>query len=352
MTDSSENWSQSDPLLQVEDLHVDFATWGGTVQAVRGVSFSVEEGQTLAIVGESGCGKSVAVQSMAGVVAMPPGRITGGSARLRGREILGRRTVDGQTICGNEIGMIFQDPMSAMNPTMTVGRQIAEPLEIHRGWSRGKALQEAVRLLELTRIPEAASRARQYPFQFSGGMLQRAMIAMAIACRPSVLVADEPTTALDVTIQAQILDLLRDVQQETGMAIVLITHDLGVVARMADHVAVMYAGRVVESGTVRDIFQRSAHPYTVGLRQAMPANRREGPQDLKPIEGSPPDLFAPPPGCAYCDRCPHAMRICQSEDPPSFTVAPGQEARCWLHHAQYPGAAEGIYRTAPGEDVS
>ncbi len=332
------------PLLEVEDLRVEFTTYGGIVQAVRGVSFSVDSGRTLAIVGESGSGKSVAVQSMAGVVAMPPGRITGGSARLRGQQILGRRTIDGRTICGNEIGMIFQDPMSSMNPTMSVGRQIAEPLEIHRGYSRQQAMQEAIRLLDLTRIPEAASRARQYPFQFSGGMLQRAMIAMAIACKPSVLVADEPTTALDVTIQAQILDLLQSVQRETGMAIVLITHDLGVVARMADDVAVMYAGEVAEAGSVEDVFYRSAHPYTLGLKQAMPSNRSEAAQDLRPIEGSPPDLFAPPRGCAYCDRCPHAMQVCRTRNPGRFAIGERHHARCWLHHPDNPRPTEELHQ--------
>jgi oligopeptide/dipeptide ABC transporter ATP-binding protein len=342
----------SEPLLVVEDLRVEFDTYGGTVQAVRGVSFAVDAGKTLAIVGESGCGKSVAVQSIMGLTPMPPGRIRSGSARLRGTEILGRTEIDGREIRGREIGMIFQDPMTSLNPTMTIGDQIAETLEVHRGWSRKRAFARAVELLDMARIPEAAQRARQYPFEFSGGMLQRAMIAMSIACEPSLLIADEPTTALDVTIQAQILDLMGDLQRNTGMAIVLITHDLGVVARMADEVVVMYAGQVAEKGTVDDVFYRSAHPYTLGLRAAMPSNDREGGSSrtdhrLLPIEGSPPDLFHPPAGCAYAARCPYAMQICSERDPDAFVQGEAHFARCWLQHptapridALYQGAAE------------
>ena len=336
------------PLLQVEDLHVEFDTYGGTVQAVRGISFRIDAGQTLAIVGESGCGKSVTVQSLMGLTPMPPGRITAGSARLRGAEILGRTEIDGRDIRGREIGMIFQDPMTSLNPTMTIGAQIAETLEVHRGWSHRRALGRAVELLEMARIPDAAARARQYPFEFSGGMLQRAMIAMSIACEPAILIADEPTTALDVTIQAQILDLMEDLQRETGMAIVLITHDLGVVARMADEVVVMYAGQVAEQGSVDDIFYRSAHPYTLGLRAAMPSNEparapagaRGAEHRLLPIEGSPPDLFDPPRGCAYAARCPYAMQVCSDEDPGPFYQSEHHFARCWLHHASAPEIPE------------
>ncbi|MED5347688.1 MAG: ABC transporter ATP-binding protein, partial [Pseudomonadota bacterium] len=302
----------SDALMSVNDLHVEFDTYGGVVKAVRGVSFDVHPGQTLAIVGESGCGKSVTVQSLMGLIPMPPGRITQGTATLNGQDILGSKVIDGNDIRGDQVSMIFQDPMTSLNPTMNIGNQIAETLQVHRGYSHRDAFKRAVELLELTKIPEAAKRAKQYPFEFSGGMLQRAMIAMAIACEPTILIADEPTTALDVTIQAQILDLLNDLQQETQMSIILITHDLGVVARMADEVMVMYAGQVVEHGSVDDIFYRSAHPYTLGLRGAMPTNNREGNQTLVPIDGSPPDLFQPPAGCGYCARCPHAMKICQS----------------------------------------
>jgi len=330
-------------LLEVEGLAVEFDTYGGTVQAVRGVSFSVDSGETLAIVGESGCGKSVTVQSMMGLTPMPPGRITAGSARLRGTEILGRTLIDGREIRGSEIGMIFQDPMTSLNPTMTIGDQIAEPLQVHRGYSYRHAFDQAIELLELSKIPEAKKRARQFPFEFSGGMLQRAMIAMAISCKPAILIADEPTTALDVTIQAQILDLLQDLQKETGMAIILITHDLGVVARMADEVAVMYAGKIVEHGSADDVFYRSAHPYTLGLRAAMPTNDPTRQHTLEPIEGSPPDLFAPPVGCGYASRCPHAMKVCHQHHPDDFFLIGDHFSRCWLHHSQAPDKPETLY---------
>jgi oligopeptide/dipeptide ABC transporter ATP-binding protein len=317
---------------------VDFQTYGGVVQAVRGVSFDVQGGQTLAIVGESGCGKSVTVQSLMGLIPMPPGRIHQGNATLRGKDILASKFIDGDDIRGREISMIFQDPMTSLNPTMNIGSQIAETLEVHRGYSKTQAFNRAIQLLDMSKIPEAAKRAKQYPFEFSGGMLQRAMIAMAIACEPAILIADEPTTALDVTIQAQILDLLGDLQKETGMAIILITHDLGVVARMADDVLVMYAGEVVEKGSVDDIFYRSGHPYTQGLRLAMPSNRQvstdEDEQTLVAIDGSPPDLFNPPKGCAYHPRCPYAMRVCAERTPPVEALGTGHHTQCWLHHEQ------------------
>ena len=319
-------------LLEVSNLHVEFTTYGGIVHAVRGASFSVEAGETLAIVGESGCGKSVSVQSIMGLIPMPPGRITQGTATLDGHDILSNRLIDGKDIRGNKVGMIFQDPMTSLNPTMTIGAQIAEPLQVHRGMSRGKAMKRAIELLDLTRIPEARKRARQYPFEFSGGMLQRAMIAMSIACEPVLLIADEPTTALDVTIQAQILDLIVELQREKGMALILITHDLGVVARMANHVVVMYAGEIMESGTADEVFYRSAHPYTKGLTAAMPTNRRDVQQSLMPIPGSPPDLFSPPEGCGYAARCPHAMEACISNRPDSFEISESHGSKCWLHH--------------------
>jgi len=337
------------PLLEVRDLHVEFDTYGGIVHAVRGVSFDVYPGKTLAIVGESGCGKSVTVQSIMGLIPMPPGRITKGSARLRGRDILRSKLIDGKDIRGDEVGMIFQDPMSSLNPTMTIGAQIAETLEVHRGYSHREAMARAVELLETSRIPEAAKRARQYPFEFSGGMLQRSMIAMALACEPSMLIADEPTTALDVTIQAQILDLMMDLQRDKGMAIVLITHDLGVVARMADDVSVMYAGEIAEHGTAEDVFHRSAHPYTLGLRAAMPTNDPTASRRLLPIDGSPPDLFDPPRGCGYFARCPQAMRVCQDDHPPLFAIDEPHAARCWLHHPESPQVVPGLFRVPTRE---
>lgn len=330
-------------LLEVSDLHVEFTTFGGIVHAVRGVNFSVDESETLAIVGESGCGKSVTVQSIMGLIPMPPGRITQGKALLRGHDIIQNKAIDGKDIRGNFVGMIFQDPMTSLNPTMTIGAQIAEPLEVHRGYSHRAGMKRAIELLDMVQIPEAPKRARQYPFEFSGGMLQRAMIAMSIACEPLVLVADEPSTALDVTIQAQILDLMKSIQKDTGMAIILITHDLGVVARLADRVSVMYAGEVMESGSVDDVFYRSTHPYTLGLKEAMPTNQTGRSRSLKPIDGTPPDLFSPPVGCSYAARCPYTMEVCLDTNPESFEVEPGHQGKCWLHHEACDVSAEELH---------
>ncbi len=331
-------------LLEVENLHVEFSTYGGTVHAVRGVNFSVDEGETLAIVGESGCGKSVTVQSIMGLIPMPPGRITQGTALLQGVDIVRNKVIDGKDIRGNFVGMIFQDPMTSLNPTMTIGAQIAEPLEVHRGYSRRQAIRRATELLEMVHIPEASKRAKQYPFEFSGGMLQRSMIAMSIACEPLVLIADEPSTALDVTIQAQILDLMKSIQAETGMAIILITHDLGVVARLADTVSVMYAGEVMETGTVDNVFYQSAHPYTVGLKQAMPSNQTGRSRELQPIDGTPPDLFSPPQGCSYAARCPYAMEVCLEHNPATFELQEAHKATCWLHHQDCDVVTEDLTR--------
>ena len=317
----------STPVLEVRDLEVEFATYGGVVKAVRGVSYAVERGRTLAVVGESGCGKSVTVQAIMGLIDMPPGRITGGSARLLGQELIGLGARAINRVRGAAIGMIFQDPMTSLNPTMKIGSQIAETLIAHRGMARREALAQAVQLLDRTRIPEAGKRANQYPFELSGGMLQRVMIAISLACKPALLIADEPSTALDVTIQNQVLELMREIQREEGMAIVLITHDLGVVARMADDVAVMYAGRIVESGPVEDIFYRSAHPYTTGLKRAMPGAARTH-RKLVAIAGSPPDLFAVPPGCAYAPRCPIVEDACRTAVPELAAAAPDRLVRC------------------------
>lgn len=330
----------SQPLLRVRDLAVDFQTHGGRVQAVRGLSFDLAEGETLALVGESGCGKSVAVQALLGLIPMPPGRIAGGEAWLKGRSLLTMSAREASRVRGAEAGMIFQDPMTSLNPTMTLGAQIAETLVVHEGRSRRAAHAQAVALLERTQIPDASLRARQYPFELSGGMLQRAMIAQSIACKPALLIADEPTTALDVTIQAQILALLKELAREEQMAILLITHDLAVVAQMAQRVAVMYAGQIVEAGGVDDLFYRTSHPYTLGLKRALPSVGPGTKAPLRPIPGSPPDLFQPPPGCGYCPRCPHAMQVCQGQPPPLMSLAGGMQSRCWLHH---PGAP-----TVPG----
>ncbi len=329
-------------LLEVEGLTVEFETYGGTVKAVRGVDFTVKAGEVMAIVGESGCGKSVTVQSLMGIIPMPPGKITAGSARLNGSELLGLEPRAANAFRGKEIGMIFQDPMTSLNPTMTIGDQIAETLKVHRGIPDQQAFESAIKLLEMTHIPEAKKRAKQYPFEFSGGMLQRAMIAQSLACSPSLLIADEPTTALDVTIQAQILDLLKTLQARDSMAVILITHDLAVVARTAQKVCVMYAGQIIEHGSVDDIFYQSAHPYTLGLKSAMPSNVGDRDKSLNPIPGSPPELFSPPLGCGYAARCPHAMRICHEENPPFFqdSLSDGHAARCWLQAPNAPVVPE------------
>lgn len=323
-------------LLSIRDLRVEFSTFGGTVQAVRGVNLDVERGKTLAIVGESGCGKSVTVQSILGLIPSPPGKIVGGSAKFNGVEMIGKSVNELNKIRGKHIGMIFQDPMTSLNPTMKVGDQIMETLLVHGKVSKSDARKRAIKLLEDVHISEAKNRVDHYPFQFSGGMRQRVMIAMAIACEPELLIADEPTTALDVTIQSQILNLLKELQSKNKMGLVIITHDLGVVARMADDVAVMYAGQVVEQGTAQDVFYRSLHPYTLGLKQALPSISTAREQ-LIPIEGAPPDLFSPPKGCGFYARCQKAMRICEENNPREFYVN-SHMGRCWLHHSQAKGA--------------
>lgn len=332
------------PALAVDNLQVEFSAQGGRVQAVRGVSFSVQPGETLGVVGESGCGKSVTMMSIMGLIPRPPGKIFSGSAKLNGKELLHLPVKQLNKIRGVDISMVFQDPMSALNPTMRIGEQIAETLMIHKGMSQRDGLKRAVELLEKTKIPEAKKRVRQYPFEFSGGMLQRAVIAMSLACSPSVLIADEPTTALDVTIQNQVLELMREIQRDEGMAIVLITHDLGVVARMADQVAVMYAGQIVEQGSVEDIFYRSAHPYTLGLKAAMPTASMHVDEKLMAIPGSPPDLFSPPVGCGYCQRCDYAMNICSQQLPDLIPLGERHASRCWLQHSQSQADIEALFQ--------
>jgi len=327
-------------ILKIRDLRVEFDTYGGTVQAVRGVDLDVPAATTVAIVGESGCGKSVTMQSILGLTPMPPGRIVSGSAKLNGQELIGLPLRDLNRIRGNEVGFIFQDPMTSLNPTIPVGKQIAETVRVHQGYSRDLARAKAIEMLKLVQIPEAELRVDAFPFQFSGGMRQRVMIAAALAADPALLIADEPTTALDVSIQAQILTLLRNLQKTNGMAIVLITHDLGVVAQMAESVAVMYAGMVVEKGKVDDIFFRSAHPYTRGLKAAMPSGVEAERGRLVPIPGAPPDLFRPPAGCGYYVRCPYAMNICARQNPPAVSVGQDHSGSCWLHHPQRSGGIQ------------
>ena len=321
-------------LLEVDHLRVSFFTHIGEIQAVRGVSFDLAAGETIAIVGESGCGKTVTAQSLMRLVAEPPGRVTGGEIRLDGKNLILCSENELTKIRGQEISMIFQDPMTALNPTMTIGRQMAEGLQLHQGLSLAQARIRAVESLTAVGLPHPEKRLDQYPHQFSGGMRQRVMIAMAMACQPKILIADEPTTALDVTIQAQILELMEKVQQDTGVAIILITHDLGVVAGLAQRILVMYAGKIVESGTVQDVFYRARHPYTWGLLKSVPRLDDLKKTRLLAIPGQPPDLFKPPAGCAFASRCPRAMVICQQQEPPSWEAAPGHQSACWLEHPQ------------------
>ena len=315
-------------LLEVADLRTVFKTEDGEFAAVDGVSFSVAGGHTLAIVGESGCGKSVTALSIMGLVPNPPGRIAGGSIRFEDRELLGLPKREMQNLRGNGMAMIFQEPMSSLNPAFTIGDQIVEGLMRHRPLSRTQAAERAVQMLARVRIPEPAQRFHEHPHKLSGGMRQRAMIAMALACEPRLLIADEPTTALDVTIQAQILDLKRTLQQETGTAIILITHDLGVVAEVADEVVVMYAGRVVEQAPVQAIFDTPQHPYTVGLLGSIP--RLDGEQTrLAAIDGQVPNPLRPPAGCSFAARCPFADAHCHAAAPALRVVGAGHFSACW-----------------------
>jgi peptide/nickel transport system ATP-binding protein len=322
-------------LLEVSDLGTWFYTRQGIVKAVDGVDFAVEAGETLAIVGESGCGKSMTALSLMRLIQSPPGRIVSGSIKLGGRDLLQISEEEMRAVRGNEISMIFQEPMTSLNPVMTIGKQISEALILHRDMDRKAALKRAVEMLDLVRIPEPAQRAKEYPHQLSGGMRQRAMIAMALACNPKVLIADEPTTALDVTIQAQILELIVDLQREFSAAVILITHDLGVVAETARRVIVMYAGRKVEEATVGELFAKPLHPYTKGLLASIPrldlmrgqADRSQ--ERLQEIAGIVPPLFDLPAGCAFAPRCPRADDHCRRERPVYEEKQPGHWAACW-----------------------
>jgi oligopeptide transport system ATP-binding protein len=315
------------PLLHVEDLQVEFRTRDGVAKAVNGVSFSLEEGQTLAILGESGSGKSVTAQAVMGILDTPPGFVTGGAVRFRGQDLLTLPEDERRAYRGRSISMIFQDALSSLNPVFTVGWQIGEMFRVHEGLSKKNAKQRAIELMELVRIPAARERVNDYPHQFSGGMRQRIMIAMAISLDPDVLIADEPTTALDVTVQAQIMELLADLQRERKMGLILITHDLGVVADVADKISVMYAGRIMERALVGDIYARPAHPYTKGLLESIPRVDLKG-QELAAIKGLPPSLTRIPAGCEFNPRCPYAQDICRENRPPLLEVVPGQFSAC------------------------
>ncbi|KKO54017.1 ABC transporter ATP-binding protein [Paenibacillus sp. DMB20] len=319
-------------LLEVQDLRVSFHVRGGEVQAVRGIGFHVEPGEAVAIVGESGCGKSVTAQAIMRLLPHPPARIHQGAIRFQGKDLLRMKEREMQSIRGKDIGMIFQDPMTSLNPTMTIGRQITEVLSKHQRMTAQEAKRRAIEMLEMVGIPHPATRFSQYPHEFSGGMRQRAMIAMALACRPALLIADEPTTALDVTIQAQILRVLKHLQREFGTSIILITHDLGIVADLCDRVIVMYAGQIVESGTKREIFKQPQHPYTRGLLRSLPRIDQNKDEPLVPIYGTPPDLAKPPAGCPFWARCSDAMHICQQRQPESTAISGTHSASCWLLH--------------------
>lgn len=327
-------------ILTIKDLYVSFDTYAGEVQAVRGVSYEVGDGEVLAVVGESGCGKSVTAQTIMKLNPMPPARIKAGTVTLDGIDIINASEKEMQHIRGKDVSMIFQDPMTCLNPTMQVGRQIVEALKLHKKMSSAEAKAEAIRMLKLVQVPNAEVRAKQYPHEFSGGMRQRAMIAMALSCNPKLLIADEPTTALDVTIQAQIMDLMSDIKKELHTAIILITHDLGVVASLADRVAVMYAGKIVESGTVKDIFYNPKHPYTRALLKSLPQLNTNRDEQLVSIPGTPPDLLNPPKGCGFASRCQSCMKICQSKQPPVFTLGEKHSAACWLLHDSCPANAQ------------
>ncbi len=322
-------------LLEVEGLGTWFYTRQGIVKAVDGIDFQVDAGETLAIVGESGCGKSMTALSLMRLIPSPPGRIVSGAIKLGGRDLLKISEEEMRAVRGNEISMIFQEPMTSLNPVMTIGKQISEALILHRDMDRKAALKRAVEMLDLVRIPEPAQRAKEYPHQLSGGMRQRAMIAMALACNPKVLIADEPTTALDVTIQAQILELIVDLQREFSAAVILITHDLGVVAETARRVIVMYAGRKVEEGTVGELFSNPLHPYTVGLLASIPRlDLMRGQTDrsqerLQEIPGIVPPLFDLPAGCAFAPRCQLADDLCRRERPAYEEKQSGHWAACW-----------------------
>ncbi|MEU0528153.1 ABC transporter ATP-binding protein [Streptomyces niveus] len=316
-------------LLEVRDLQVEFHTRDGVVKAVNGVSYSVDAGETLAVLGESGSGKSVTAQAIMGILDMPPGRITGGEVLFKGQDLLKLKEDRRRKTRGADMAMIFQDALSSLNPVLSVGAQLGEMFIVHRGMSRKEARAKSVELMDRVRIPAAKDRVNDYPHQFSGGMRQRIMIAMAMALEPSLIIADEPTTALDVTVQAQVMELLGELRRELDMGLILITHDLGVVADVADRIAVMYAGRIVESAPVHDIYKAPAHPYTRGLLDSIPRLDQKG-RDLYAIKGLPPNLQRIPAGCAFNPRCPRARDICRTDVPPLFEVDENRHSACFF----------------------
>ena len=339
----------SEKILEVKDLHVSFRTYAGVSHAVRGVDFYLNKGETLAIVGESGCGKTVTSKAIMGLLAASNTDIKkdGEAAILfQGENLLNYGEKQMSQIRGKRISMIFQDPMTSLNPTMKIGDQIMESILIHQKVTKEEARKQALHMLELVKIPNAEERLKQYPFEFSGGMRQRAMIAVALACKPEILIADEPTTALDVTIQAQIMDLIGELQKELEMAVILVTHDLGVVASVADRIQVMYAGKIVERGTVKEIFYESTHPYTRALLNSVPKIHTNNKEVLYSLKGTPPDLINPPEGCSFAPRCEYGMMVCRKKYPEITRFSDSQECSCWLYHpkADTTGLPEGMIR--------
>jgi oligopeptide transport system ATP-binding protein len=327
------------PLLEVKDLHTEFRTGAGLVRAVDGISYTVEPGETVAIVGESGSGKSVSALSVLRLIADPPGRITQGEIRFAGRDIMQLTDAEMREVRGGEIGMVFQEPMTSLNPVLTIGRQITESLEQHRGMNGAASHKRAMELLGLVGIADAARRLKQYPHQLSGGMRQRVMIAIALACDPKLIIADEPTTALDVTIQAQILELMKDLTRRLNVALIIITHNLGVVARYANRVNVMYAGRLVESGPAADVYHNPKHPYTMALLRSVPRLDRPRQERLDPVEGQPPDLTRLDAGCSFRPRCRFAVEACASARPPLEPAGgAGHLAACFQSQVIAPAA--------------
>lgn len=330
-------------LLEVKNLETSFKTSAGQVHAVRGVTFDLEKGEALGIVGESGCGKSVTMMSIMRLLA-DNGRLAGGEIYFNGKNLSDVKESMMENIRGNDIGMIFQDPMTSLNPVYTIGDQLMEPLLKHKKVSKAEARKEAIKMLGMVGIPSPEKRMKQYPHEFSGGMRQRAMIAMSLICQPKLIIADEPTTALDVTIQAQILDLMKDLKEKLDTAIILITHDLGVVADVCSRINVMYGGIIVETGTTEDIFYRGKHPYTWGLLRSVPNPKEDVKERLIPIEGQPPDLLNPPVGCPFAARCDYAMKICIQKQPPLFELGEKHQAACWLCHQDAPKVESPIRR--------
>lgn len=316
-------------LLEVKDLVTRFYSDGATIHAVNGISYTVEEGESLAIVGESGSGKSVSVMSILGLIRYPPGRVEGGEVIFKGRDLLKLSPDEMRQVRGNEIAMVFQDPMTSLNPVLSIGQQLMEPLQAHLGLDKPAARVRAAELLTFVGLPNAADRLKDYPFQFSGGQRQRVMIAMALACNPSLLIADEPTTALDVTIQAQIVELVKHLQEQLNMAVIWISHNLALVAGVVDKVIVMYSGYIIEQAPVDDLFEQPAHPYTMGLLHAIPSLDQRNQERLASIEGMPPDLRAPAVACPFAPRCPYVIDKCLDGVPPLQTVGPHHTSACW-----------------------